>query len=63
MVPEGLLGTEVLIVSEVFTPHNDTRIDPMESAQRLDNLEESLSHAAQYASPHEILRISRVFRE
>lgn len=46
MVPEGLLGTEVLIVSEVFTPHNDTRIDPMESAQRLDNLEESLSHAA-----------------
>lgn len=48
MVPEE---TEVLIVSEVFTLHNDTRTlqkfktrkDPMESAQRLDSLEESLS--------------------
>lgn len=24
MVPEGLLETEALIVTEVFTPHNDT---------------------------------------
>lgn len=51
MGPEGLLETDVLIISKVFTPHNDTRmlhrfetrIDPTESAQRLDNLEESLA--------------------
>lgn len=48
MVPEE---TEILIVSEVFALYNDTQIlqkfktqkDPMESAQRLDSLEESLS--------------------